>query len=299
MVVHIQVAAALGEQLVDPLDFLFVLTDMRLHVQVRVFAQQLPGQRQLLRRAGGGEAWRHRIVQAAFAVPAFDQRLALLVAGFGGVGQVVWSVAVHHHLAGDHAQVEFFGGLEECLHRLRMHAAEHQRSGGAVAQQFLDENLRDVLGMGLVGELALAGEGVGVEPVQQLFAISADHAGLRQVDMRVDQAWGDQRVLIMGDFDLGGQARQQVMGVAQGADPAVVDDQQAVFEILVGRLDPHFSGVGEAVQDSGTVGFAGRRHGDLNSWQKWQLDCGARPAAVGQSVRHSRCAGRNGRCRWR
>jgi hypothetical protein len=55
-------------------------------------------------------------VQAAFAMPAFDQRLALGIAGFGGVGEIVWGVAIHHHLAGDHAQVELLRRFEEGVH---------------------------------------------------------------------------------------------------------------------------------------------------------------------------------------
>lgn len=145
-----------------------------------------------------------------------------------------------------------------------MHAAEHQGGGGAVAQQFLDKDIRDFFGVCLVGELAFAREGIGVQPIQQLFAVGTDHAGLRQVDMGVDQAGSDQRILVMGDFDVGGQCGQQVAGMPQGTDLAVVDHQQAVFEILIGGFDPYDGRVGEAVQDGSTVGFASQRHGRLN-----------------------------------
>ncbi len=91
-------------------------------------------------------------------MPALDQRLALGVAGFGGVDQVVRGVAVHHHFAGDHPQVELLGHFKKRIHRLRVHAAEHQCGGGAVAQQFLDENIGHGIGVGLVGELAFAGK---------------------------------------------------------------------------------------------------------------------------------------------
>jgi hypothetical protein len=114
-----------------------------------VFLEQLAGQGQLFRRAGRGEARGDRIVQAALAVPALDQRLAFGVAGFGGVGQVVRGVAVHHHLAGDQAQVQALGLFEQGVDRLRVHAAEHQRGGGAVAQQFLEEDLRHLVGVAL------------------------------------------------------------------------------------------------------------------------------------------------------
>ncbi len=109
VVVDVQITFALWKQLLDPLHLLQVFTDVGLHVQVWIFPEQLTGQGQLLGRAGGGEAWGHGVVQAALAVPALDQRLALGVARFGGVDQVVRGVAVHHHFAGDHAQVKFLG----------------------------------------------------------------------------------------------------------------------------------------------------------------------------------------------
>jgi hypothetical protein len=183
---------------------------------------------------------------------------------------------------------------------LRVHAAEDQRGGGAVAQQFLDENVRDFIGVVLVGELAFAREGVGVEPVQQLLAVGADHAGLRQVDVGVDEAGGDQRILIMGDLDIGRQGRQQFAGVAEGADLAVIDHQQAVFEILVRGFDTHFGGVGDAVQDGGAVGFASQRHVSSQFQVAWLRRLHSKQAAVWQSmIRRWQFAGRNSRCRWR
>ena len=44
--------------------------------------------------------------------------------------------------------------------------------------------------------------------------------------------------------------------VADSADLTVLNHQQAVFEILVGRFYSDFGWVGDAVQDGGAVGFA-------------------------------------------
>ncbi len=161
---------------------------MGVQVYAGMLAQQPRRHVQLFRGAGQGEARGHRVEQTALAVPALDQRLAVAVAALGGVGQVVRRVAVHHHLAGDQAQVQAPGGLEQRFHRLPVHAAEDQRGGGAVAQQFLQEDLGDLVGMGLVAELALGGEGIGVQPVQQLFAVGGDHPGLREMDVGIDEA---------------------------------------------------------------------------------------------------------------
>ncbi len=234
VVVDVQVALALGEQLAHPFDLLAVLGEVGMHVEVRVFLEQLAGQRQLLRRAGRGEARGDGVVQAALAVPAFDQRLAVGVAGFGGVGQVVRRVAVHQYLAGDHPQVALFAGIEEGVHRFLVHTAEHQRGGGAVAQQFLEKHLGDFAGVRGVAEGALGGEGVGIEPVQQLLAVGSDHAGLRIVDMGVDETGRDQRVRVLDHLGVGRQAGQQLGRGADLRDLAVLDDQQAVFEVFVG-----------------------------------------------------------------
>ena len=230
-------------------------------------------------------------------MPTLDQRLAFGIAGFSRVGQVVRGVAVHHHLAGDQAQVQALGFFEQGIDRFRVHAAEHQRGGGAVSQQFLEENLRHLVGVVLVGELLFAREGVGVQPVQQLLAVRADHAGLREVDVGIDEAWGNQCVLVVFNQDAGIQGRQQLAGVANGADAAIVDHQQAVLEVLMGRLQAHLGRVGDAVQDGGTVGFAGNGHNTLVKW----LGCAGRAAATGQWGRHWRQhrAGRSRRCRWR
>ncbi|OLQ71372.1 hypothetical protein BHX98_20520 [Acinetobacter baumannii] len=68
-----------------------------------------------------------------------------------------------------------------------MHRAEHQRGGGAVAQQLAEKQLGLLAGVGHVAEAALVGEGVGFQPIQQLRAVGADDADLRVVDMGVDE----------------------------------------------------------------------------------------------------------------
>src|SRR3990167_4753535 len=88
------------------------------------------------------------------------------------------------------------------------------------------------------------------------------------MNVSVDETRCDQRVLVMSDLDIGGQGRQQVAGVTKGAYLAVIDHQQAVFEILIRGFDAHFGGVGDAVQDGGAVGFASQRH-ELSQWEAW------------------------------
>ncbi|RMU55545.1 hypothetical protein ALP26_05387 [Pseudomonas savastanoi pv. glycinea] len=255
VIVYIQVMLALGEQRLDPLDLLKVFADVGLHVQAGMLSKQLPSQAQLLRAAGRRESRGHCVAQTPFTMPALDQRLAVGIPGFWRINQIIRRIAVHHHLAGDHAQIECLSRIEKRLDRFFMHAAEHQRCGRTVAQQFLDEDVGHLRRMLGVGELAFAGEGVGVEPVEQLFAVGTDHAGLWQVDMGVDEARCDQCVRVFDQLDIAVEAIEQIVSIAHGNDFAVFDQQQAIGKILIRRLYCHLCGVGNAVKDGGAVGF--------------------------------------------
>ena len=255
MVVDVQVTLTLGEQLLDPLHFLLVLGNVRVHVQVGVFGKQLSGQRQLFWRAGRGETRRHGVMQTAFAMPAFDQRFAVGIAGLGRVSEKVRRIAVHQHLTGDHPQVELLRRLEEGIHRLLVHRAEHQCGGGAVAQQLAEEQIGLLASMLHVTETPFVGEGVGFQPVQQLRAIGADDADLRVMNVGVDETGSDQRVRVFDHLGAGFQGWKQVSSTADLSNLSILDNQQAVFEILVRLLDTHLARIGEAVEQGGTVGF--------------------------------------------
>ena len=156
--------------------------------------------------------------------------------------------------------------------------------------------------MSWISELFLAGKGVGIQPIQQLFSIGTDHAGLWQMDVHVDEAGSNQRVRVFGNIDIGTELSQQVRGMPKGDNFAIFDHQQTVFEILIGRLDHHHLGrIGDAVQDGSTVGFGDgvatvfcryRCHRNLI-----ELGCGVKPAIGAQQVRHGCCVGRSWRCR--
>ena len=120
--------------------------------------------------------------------------------------------------------------------------------------------------MGLIGELVFAREGVGVEPVEQLLSVSANHPGLREMDMGIDKAGGDQCVFVLGHSNVGGQCAKQFAGRANSLDLAVVDHQQAVCKIFIGGLDPDFGGVGDAVQNGGAIGFTSHGNSQCVAW---------------------------------
>src|SRR3546814_10269238 len=75
--------------------------------------QQRTGRLELRLARSDREARRHGVELAPAAVPALDERLRLGVAARGAVAERGGRVAVHHHLAGDHAGVAAVGLGEE------------------------------------------------------------------------------------------------------------------------------------------------------------------------------------------
>ena len=59
-----------------------------------------------------------------------------------------------------------------------------------------------------VAVLQLLGEDPGLQPVEQLVAVGAQDAHLREVDVPVDEAGQDQAVLQVGDRQAGVAPRQ-------------------------------------------------------------------------------------------
>ena len=190
-VVDVQVTAAPREQLRDPGDLAAVLGHVAVHVSLGIFRGELTRLLQLGLARGRGKARRDGVAQPADALPTLDQRAAVRVAGLWRVEEDVRRIAIHQHLAGDHAQLAGSGGAKEGIDGLRMHRREHQRRGSSVAQQLVEEHLRNLRGMGGVRETRLDRKGVALQPLQQLFAVGRDHIRLRIVDMAVDETGQD------------------------------------------------------------------------------------------------------------
>ena len=139
VIVDVEIAAAVGEQLLDPGDLGLGLRDMRLHQAVAVLAPQRAGSRQLLRRTRPGVARRDGIEQPAAAVPFGDQCLRLVVARLRRVAERLGGVAIHQHLARGEPEAERLGLLEQHVDRMRMDGAVDAARGDAVAQVLAQE----------------------------------------------------------------------------------------------------------------------------------------------------------------
>jgi hypothetical protein len=159
---------AIGEQLSDAGDLVEVLRHVGMDQHVGMGGGHLAGHGQLGVGRCDREPRRDGVAQASTAPPGADQGLGVGAAGLDGVGEGCWRVAVHQHLAGDEPHVAGQRGFEEGLDGSLVDSREDQGAGGPVAQQFIQEKGRGLVGVGAIGEGALGREGVGVEPVEKL-----------------------------------------------------------------------------------------------------------------------------------
>ena len=141
VVVYIKVTIPLRKQLFDPLNLLSVLGNVGVHVQAREFLEELTRQLELLIGARRRKSGRHRIGQTALSMPTLNKLLAVRIAGFRCIHQIVRRATVHQHLARNHPQVQLGGMFEKGIHRLLMDGSEDQGRRCPVSQQFTEEDL--------------------------------------------------------------------------------------------------------------------------------------------------------------
>ena len=201
-VVHVEIVGGVGKAPGDGGDLAVVLGEVGVHQHVGMRGDQRARLGELRVGRGQHEARRHRIAEPAAPPPARDQRLGLGTAALGRVAQGR-RAGVHQHLARNDPHVPRACRLEQRVDRLRMDGREHQRAGGAVAQQLVAEEAGDRIGVGAVREACLLREDVAVEPFQQLLAMGGDAVGLRVVDMGVDEAGNDRLARPVCDVGFG------------------------------------------------------------------------------------------------
>ena len=234
--VDVEIVARLGVERGGEGDLVAVLREVGLHIGVRVLGRQRLRHLHLRRRRGDGEARRHRDMRPALPVPGGDHRLGVVVARLRRVGDAVRRVAVHHHLAADHAHVAPRRLREEGLRRGAVHRAVGDGGGGAVAEELVEEAPGDAGGVLGVGELRLGGEGVGVQPVEQLRAPGADHLHLRHVDVGVDEARHQKMRAVVVHRRAGPRLGRDLGRRTHRGDQPVADEDGAVRVVGVGGV---------------------------------------------------------------
>ena len=256
--VGVEVVAGAGEQVAHGLDLAGVLVDVAGEAHAGEVAHQGGAGVQDALAGRQAEAGRDGVQGAARAVPAFDQGAALVVGALGRGVQFVPQQAVTDDQSGHGAQAGAGGLLEEGVHGAREVRAEHQRGGRPGADQAADEVAGHAARVGEVGHARLLRQGALVEPVEERQAQPADHAHLRVVDVRVDEARQQQAAAQVGD----GCVRVRGPDVREGpggADHAVLDEQAAV-RLCVQRVRVR-EGVAGRVQVGGAVQGGGRGRG--------------------------------------
>ena len=207
------------------------LGEVAVHVAIGVARGQFAGGAELRHAGSDREPHRDGVAQPPAAVPAFDQRRAVPGAALRRVAQLRGRVAIHHRLAGHQRQAAPFGGGQERLGRPAVHRGEHHRGGGAVLRQPVEEHLRGGARVRGRGVAAFLREGEALQPVEQVAAGSGQHAVLRKVDVRVDQAGQHQRRPVVVHRQRAEPLRQPRRGPAPSdAAGAVHGDRAAAVE---------------------------------------------------------------------
>ena len=156
----------------------------------------------------------------------------MVIARLRGIQQRRWRIAIHHHFAGNHAQITLAGLVEKHLHRMRVHGAVNHRRGGANAQALIEKQLRNFTRMIDIGKLLLGRKGVAVQPIDQLLAIGTDDLRLRVVHVQVDEARQDQGIGVSGDRRPGFERILQSGICAERLDAPVLNHHQRVSFVM-------------------------------------------------------------------
>ncbi len=283
MVVGVQIAGPVGEQLPYPGDFRLVFREVGLQVEIRVGGIQGPGHGQLFRGGSGGEAGGEGVAQTVSTMPALDQVPAIPFRIGRRVLEIVRAVPIHHHLAAKHAQTAPGGGLEKGVSGTGMDRGEHGSGGGAVGQEPIQHKFGAPFRHLRIGKLGLRREGVVVEPVQQLATKGGDDSGLGVMEVGIHQSGENQPPLVIqapGPVRHG-HGGQHLVPVVGQTDPAILNPQAPVLMPAIGVLSVFRPGVGKEIeqtaphQQGGGGGGGGREsHGGLGVLKGWVMGPG-------------------------
>ena len=250
--IDVEVAARIGEQLGAPIA-------PRRGSRPRGSACTAPGTARSRRpaiascagAAGRREAQRHRVGEAAAAVPARDQLEAVALgagarrrAGRRGAWRSISTLPAISRMSRSQRRVE------QRVDRRLVHRREHHRSGRAVGEQAVDEAAaRRLRAAAASAWRALGREGVGVEPVEQLGAVAGDHVELRAVHMGVDEAGHHQPAAVV----------ERSSTIASGTSRCAAGDAAVLDQQPVVGVEAHRAGVSTESKPGRRRSRAGRR----------------------------------------
>jgi len=161
-------------------------------------------------------------------MPTLDKFFALAQPLFGLVGHAFGAETVLQTLSGHQPHAARLGQRKQRIHRSGMRGREHQGAGHAVAQQFLDEEVRTLGRMLGIRKTALMRKRVVLQPGQQAVCRRTDHIGLRIVDVHVDETRCQQASRQVLDRHVRMALPKGLPGPDVGNAAVVAHDQQAV-----------------------------------------------------------------------
>ncbi len=210
-----------------------VFAQVGLHKTLWMFCHQGAGHLKLIWCRGDGKTGRDGVMRTAFAVPFFQQTLAVVIACNRGICQPVRCIAVHHDLTADHAHIAARGFGEIGINGRRVYRTIGHRRGGAVTKQKIIEMPRHQGAVIRVSKACLFRESIVVQPVQKLVAPGGDDLHLRKVDVGVDET-GHQKMRTVirdrGTWCLRGDS----VKTAGRKDAAVFDQNGPILDIGIG-----------------------------------------------------------------
>ena len=234
MVVDRHIVMVLRIELFGKRDFGVVFRQMRLHVQVGEFPHQRAGHVQLFGAGGNGETRRDGHHLAALAMPFLDDCLGIVIARLRRIEQGRRRIAIHHHLAGDHAEIAPVAFAEKRLGGALVNGAIGHGAGCAMAHKLVEKGRGDARRVNRINKFLLLDECIGVEPFEQSRRIGADHLHLRKVQMGVDEAGHHQMGSVINRDGLRRCLLFHARIIARGDDHAVRGQDRAIFLIAVG-----------------------------------------------------------------
>ena len=222
VVVGVAVAARPGAELLDPAALRGVLGQVALDGQVALVGDLGELCHELVGDARG-EARRDDGARALVAALDLVKPAQGVGDGAGGVLlEVLAAVAVHVHLADVGGKPGCLELVHEQLGALHVQGSEDDGARRGALAQVVAEDGVGLLGIPEVGVVGLLGEGVGVQPVEQLeIHARAAEGVLRGVEVDVAHAGDDELVFALNDRQAGialGQLLEDARAHAVDAD---------------------------------------------------------------------------------
>ena len=119
---------------------------------------------------------------------ALDQQAAFAISALRCLMKLWKQTPVGEHLPSGNPQPGCLRGFKKRRRGGSKVRAKHRRGGGSVRSQRMHELTGHATGVGMIRHAGLFGQRAVFQPVEQRVTQAAEHAQLREMSMRVDEA---------------------------------------------------------------------------------------------------------------